>query len=182
MRILARLLGFLGLVLIGLGVFFVNAWYFKPWSISVFFERVFIQQALKEPELLTRLRILEGFGLHAHNARVTDVSPRHEEELSVWRHAAADTLHRYARASLDPDQQLSYDIADWYFTDDIEGERWQLHEYLVSQLQGPQSDLPNLMATIQQVNNKTDALDYVGRLNQFGFKFDGLMQQLKLRE
>jgi len=182
MRILARLLGFLGLLLLGLGVFFVNAWYFKPWSISVFFERVFIQRALDEPELLTRLRILEGLGLHGHNAKVSDVSPAHEEYWNAWARNTLDTLHSYNRADLDPDQQLSFDIMDWYFSDDVEGQRWQLHEYLVSQLQGPQSDLPDLMATIQQINNKDDALDYVSRLNQFGFKFGGLMQQLKLRE
>ncbi len=182
MKIVVRLLGFLLLVLVAVGVFFVNAWYFKPWSASVFFERVFIERALYEPELLTRLRILEGLGIHGHNARVSDESPAADARWQAWERETLDTLHRYQRADLDPAQQLSYDVADWYFADMVEGQRWQLHNYIVSQLDGPQSGLPNLMTTIQQINDETDARDYVARLNQFRYKFDGVLENLKLRE
>lgn len=183
MKTLLKVTATLVLLCIAAGaVFFLNAWYFKPWSINVFFEKVFIAQALKEPELLTQLRILEGLGLHGHNARVTDASPAHDQQVAAWLHASSDMQHRYDRADLKPSQKLSYDILDWFLKDSIEGERWQHHDYPVNQLTGAQSDLPDLMTTTQQVNNAVDARDYVARLNQFGVKFDGVLESLKLRE
>jgi uncharacterized protein (DUF885 family) len=183
MKLLFKIVGSLFLVALVAGAtFFVNAWYFKPWSISVFFEKVFIERALQEPEMLTRLRLLEGFGLHGHNARVGDASPADDAKWAAWERRSLEMLHRYDRASLDPAQQLSYDICDWYFTDEVESQRWELHGYLMSQLDGPQSGLPDLMTSIQQVNNVTDARDYVARLNQFRFKFDGALENLRLRE
>ena len=183
MKILLKLLGSLLLLgAVAAAALFVNAWYFKPWSIDVFFDRSFIQLALKDPELLTQLRILEGFGLHGHNAKITDASPAHQQETDAWQHASYDTLHRYERATLNTSQQLSYDIFDWFLKDNIEGERWENHDYLVNQLTGPHSDLPDLMVTQQQVGDVSDARDYVARLNQFGAKFDGTLESLKLRE
>ncbi len=183
MKKLLKIFGSIALLaLIVAGALFVNAWYFKPWSIDVFYNRAFLQQALKEPELLTRLRILEGFGLHGHNARFSDASPRHDDQMAAWERETYQTLHRYDRAGLTPEQQLSYDILDWFLQDALEGERWRDHDYPVNQLDGAQSDVPELMVTIQQINHASDAADYVARLSRFGEKFDGVLESLKLRE
>ena len=183
MKALSKFAGaLLLLVLCAGGVLFVNAWYFKPWSIDVFFERVFIKHALDDPELLTQLRLLEGFGLHTHNAKLTDASPAHQEVLAAEARDDLTTLHGYDRASLNPSRQLSYDVLDWFLQDTVEGERWMYHDYAVNQLNGAQSDVPDLMMTQQQINSETDARDYIGRLSKFGVKFDQVLEGLKLRE
>jgi uncharacterized protein (DUF885 family) len=183
MGTLLKLVGTLVLLTVVVaGAWLVQVWYFKPYDINIFFEKIFIQFALKEPELLTQLRILEGFGMHGHNAKLTDATPRHQEEMAAWGRDNLATLHRYDRADLKPSQQLSYDVLEWFLQDGADGERWMYHDYPVNQLTGAQSDVPDLLTTTQQINDAVDADDYVSRLKAFGLKFDQVLESLKLRE
>jgi uncharacterized protein (DUF885 family) len=168
-------------VIAGAGLF-VHVWYFKPYSINLYFERIFIKFALEDPEFLTRLRLLEGIGLHGHNARLTDVSPAQQQHMYDWTRESLDDLRRYDRAALKPAQLLSYETLEWFLQDQVDGERWQFHDYPVNQLTGVQSDTPDLMTTTQQINSATDAQDYVARLGGFGLKFDQALEGLRLRE
>jgi uncharacterized protein (DUF885 family) len=54
-------------------------------------------------------------------------------------------------------------------------------DYPVNQMFGVQAGLPNFMTQQAPVTNKREAEDYVARLNQVGWKFDGLLEGLKER-
>lgn len=183
MKTLFKLLaGLLVIAVLGLAALGIQLWYFKPLSIDVFFERVFIQYALDDPELLSSLRIVEQFGLDSHNKKLTDVSPAHQEKQAQFARENLDTLRAYDRARLSAQQQLSYDVLEWFLRDAVEGERWQYHNYPVNQLFGVQNNLPEFMATIHQINNAGDARNYLTRLSKFGEKFNQLLEGLRLRE
>ena len=62
-----------------------HTWYAKPLSVNWFYTRVFAQFALDNPELLTRLRMLEPLGIRGHNARLADSSPAETESASARR-------------------------------------------------------------------------------------------------
>jgi hypothetical protein len=64
----------------------------------------------------------------------------------------------------------------------VRGERWRYHDFPVNQLFGIQSQLPNLMTQTQQVNDATDAENYLARLALFPRKFDEVIESLKVRE
>ena len=64
MRRITRRLGLAALVaLAALAVFLVPTLWGKPWSIEHFYLRVFAELVLERPKLLSRLRILEPWGL-----------------------------------------------------------------------------------------------------------------------
>jgi len=64
MRRITRRLGLAALIAIaGLGLFLVPTIWGKPWSIEHFYLRVFAELVLERPQLLSRLRILEPWGL-----------------------------------------------------------------------------------------------------------------------
>lgn len=174
-------LGLLGLVALA-GALFVNAWYFKPLSIEVFFNRTFLRFVLDDPELLSNLRLLESVGIKGHQSKLTDVSPAREDRLFAHTRSELETLHRYDRARLDTGTQLSYDVLDYFLTDAAEGERWRWHNYPVNQLFGVQNQLPTFLLTIHQVSDRRDAEDYVARLNAVPLKFSQLIEGLKVRE
>lgn len=174
-------LGLLGLVALA-GALFVNAWYFKPLSIEVFFNRTFLRFVLDDPELLSNLRLLESVGIKGHQSKLTDVSPAREDRLFAHTRSELETLHRYDRARLDTGTQLSYDVLDYFLTDAAEGERWRWHNYPVNQLFGVQNQLPTFLLTIHQVSDRRDAEDYVVRLNAVPLKFSQLIEGLKVRE
>jgi uncharacterized protein (DUF885 family) len=174
--------GLVLLALVGASALFVQVWYFRPFSIDLFFEREFIRLGLRNPEGLTQLGALEQFGIHGHNAKLTDASPAFQEEMSELRRKSLETLHRYDRSKLDEARQLSYDILDWSLQDSRAGHRWMYHDYPVNQLEGAQVDLPELMTDMQQVASVRDARDYIARLSKFGVKFDQVLESLRLRE
>jgi uncharacterized protein (DUF885 family) len=159
-----------------------HTWYAKPLSIDWFYARTFLRFALDNPELLTQIRLLERFGLHAHNARFADGSLAHENEEFARLKADYATLHRYDASRYTGQDRLSYEIFDEFVGMNVRGEPWRFHDYPVNQLFGVQSELPNLMTQMQQVNDATDAEDYVARLGEFPRRFDELIESIRFRE
>ena len=59
---------------IALAIFLTNLIWFRPWSLNLFYEKVFAQVLFEEPELLSSLGLVEQFGFTAHNGKLNDAS------------------------------------------------------------------------------------------------------------
>jgi len=159
-----------------------HTWYAKPLSINWFYTRVFAKFALENPELLTQLRMLEPAGIRGHNAKLADASPAETERAARRLKADYDTLKSYDTAADTGQDRLSVEILEYFLGTQVRGERWRYHDFPVNQLFGIQSQLPNLMTQTQQVNDATDAENYLARLALFPRKFDEVIESLKVRE
>src|SRR5690349_20343117 len=111
--ILKWLLALLTPALVLAGAFFIHVWYFKPASINWFYGRVFAQFAAQSPELLSNMRILPPW-LDFYSDKLDDASPAHEAAMAEMIRNDVETLHRYDRAKLDANGQLSYDVLDYF--------------------------------------------------------------------
>jgi uncharacterized protein (DUF885 family) len=176
---LGALTGVAAILAVGLAV---HSWYFRPLSISIFFERAFIQFMLEDPEAVSSLGIFEQLGYKGFDGKLTDISPAHEQKLAKMARDDLATLRKYDRRSLSPANQLSYDILDWFLQDLVEGQRWLFYDYPVNQLFGVQSSTPDFMVQIHPIGDRRDVLNYTARLSAFGRKFDQLLEGLRLRE
>jgi uncharacterized protein (DUF885 family) len=154
----------------------------KPWSIKLLYMRTFLKFALKGPELLTLLGILEKFGLHGHNARLSDASEAFQDKMFAFVRRDLGILRSYSRSRQDKGTLLSTDIMDYFLDDLARGERFRHHDYPLNQMVGIQNELPNFMMTIHPVVSKLEGRNYVKRLGRFGVKFDQVMEGLKIRE
>ena len=159
-----------------------HTWYAKPIFINWFYTRVFAQFAFDNPELLTRMRMLEPMGIRGHNARLADSSPAGTEKAVAKLKADYATLKDYDSSKFTGQDRLSYEILDYFIGTQVRGEPWRYHDFPVNQLFGIQSELPNLMTQSQQVNDETDAAHYLARLALFPRKMDEVIESLKLRE
>src|SRR5690606_16762505 len=160
--VLRWLLRLVVLALVLGGAFFVHVWYFKPYSIDLFYGRVFAQYALRSPELLSSMRILPSWA-DFYGDDLDDASPRHADEMAALVRANVETLHRYDRAAMDRTAGLSYDVLDYFLSIQAEGERFRLHDFPVNQMFGVQASLPDFMAQVHQVNDRGDAEAYIAR-------------------
>ncbi len=160
----------------------VNAFYFKPINIRIFYEAAFIKFMLHDPEGLSYMRLLEPFGLTFHNNDLTDISPAATEHNNRIIEENYHTLKKFERAKLNAADALSYDILDWYLQNQMDGIKYTWHGYPVNQMFGVQSGMPRFMVNIHHIGSKGDARDYITRLAKFGAKFDQLLEDLKLRE
>ena len=169
-------------VVIALAIILINLIWFRPWNLNLFYEKVFAETVFREPELLSSLGFAEQFGITGHNARLSDESPKHQQELlNRWKRDLAQ-LHQYSLDRQSPSQQLSTRVLDWFLTDQVEGEKWQWHSYPVNQLFGVQNRFPSFMANTHRLQTGKDCDYYVKRLAAVGTKFDQLLDNLKLRE
>lgn len=155
--------------------------YGKPLQIGWFYERVFIEYAVDDPEMLTSLGILPPW-LDWYGDDLTDRSLAREEVTRAKLRDDLATLHGYDRAALDESAQLSYDVLDYFLTIQAEGERFSHHDYPLNQLFGIQNNFPTFMATQHSVESAGDAEDYVARLGKAPAMVDQVMEGLRARE
>jgi uncharacterized protein (DUF885 family) len=172
----------LGLFAVLLAWFVIAMIWGKPWSVQQLYTRTFLKFALKGPELLTMLGILEKFGLHGHNARLSDASEAFQDKIFAFVKRDLRLLRSYPRRRQDPATLLSTDVMDWFLDDIARGERFRHHDYPLNQMFGIQSEMPNFMMTLHPVVSKLEARNYVRRLARFGVKFDQVMEGLQARE
>jgi uncharacterized protein (DUF885 family) len=166
------------IVLFGAGVFLVNLIWFRPFFINHFYNKVFVQVAMDDPEMISSM----GLPVKFYNHKLTDASLAHGEKLDKILIESQATLRSYNYERQSEKQKLSTDILGWFIDDQVNGLEFKFHNYPVNQLFGIQSNMPSFMDSFHAINSKGDARDYIARLNQFGVKFDQVMEGLEKRE
>ncbi len=172
-RVLA---GFLLAAVALTAVFLINLIWFRPFSIDHFFEWAFLEFALDDPQMLSSMGLLDAVGLKFVNDDLTDASPAREDQIFELMRKDLDLLRRYDREALDPAQQLSYDILEWFLENGLEGEVYRDHDYAITQRGGLYQDFVDFMTTVHKIEDAGDAEDYLARLSKAGHQFD---QQLE---
>ncbi len=176
------LLSALTVLVIATAVFLVPTIWFKPWSIDHFYARVFIRYALRHPELLTQLGMLDGTPFDFHSDKLDNYSVAFQEEDARFAERQLAFLRSYDRSRMNPSQRLSYQVLEWFLADQVQGHRFMYHDYPVNQLFGAQSSLPDFMINQHPLKRPKDAENYLKRVNGFGVAIDQVIEGLKLRE
>ena len=155
--------------------------YFKPLRIGWFYERVFGEYALEDPELMSGLRMLPPW-LDWYSDDLTDASLAHQDALAAKVDADLATLRRYDRDALDEDARLSYDMLEYFLDIQAQGRPFQRHNHPLNQLFGVQNGLPTFMATQHPVASVKEGDNYVARLRKFPAKFHQVLEGVRQRE
>lgn len=171
---------------VGVGVLGIaaSAWlYYGPLPLNWFLNRAFVKTVVDSPEMLSRLRIFEPLGIEFHQDELDDVSVAAGDRTIAKLRESQDGLRRFDRNALDPQQQLSYDMAEWVLERALaNADRFRFHNYPVNQLFGIQNEFPSFMDSSHQIHDEGDAADYVQRLRKVETKFAQLMEGLEIRE
>ncbi|MGH8102090.1 MAG: DUF885 family protein [Chthoniobacterales bacterium] len=181
-RILKWLGGVVLIAIVFIAVFLINLIWFRPWSLNLFYEKVFAETVFSEPELLSQLGLVEQFGITGHNGKLSDESPAHQQmQIDRWKKDLKQ-LHEYPLDRQTPSQRLSTHVLDWFLQDQVDGEKWQFHNYPVNQLFGVQNQYPSFMANTHRLLSAKDCEYYIMRLDALPKKFGQTLEGLKLRE
>src|SRR5438132_3101903 len=181
-RILKWLGAIIAVFVIAIAVFSINLIWFRPWSLNLFYEKVFAEILFDHPEILSTLGLVEQFGITGHNGKLDDESPAHQQrEFDRWKRDL-EQLRQYPVDRQSSSQRLSTRVLDWFLQIQAEGEKWQWHDYPVNQLFGVQNQFPSFMANTHRLSNPKDCNYYVMRLDALSKKFDQLLDGLKIRE
>lgn len=173
-------LGVVAFVTLAAGTFCVPTLWGTPWKIEHFYMRTFASFALKNPELLSQMRLLEPIGLTFHNDDLTDRSIDATLENFEFLEDTLETLHDYDREDLD--DPMSYDVFEWFIDDQLRGRDFAFYDYPVNQLFGVQSELPDFMVNTHAVDDLEGARDYVTRVEKMGPVYADVLAGLNHRE
>jgi uncharacterized protein (DUF885 family) len=181
-RVLKWLGALVAVVVIVIAVFLVNLMWFRPWSLNLFYEKVFAEVVFDHPELLSTLGLVEQFGITSHNGKLDDESPAHQQhEFERWKRDLTQ-LRQYPLDHQSPSQKFSTRVLEWFLQLQVEGQKWQWHNYPVNQLFGVQNEFPSFMANTHRLLNRKDCDYYLKRLDALPKKFDQLLDGLRVRE
>ena len=168
-------------LLLLLVLFVLHSVYFKPLHIRIFFERVFVEYAFNDPQLMSSLRMLPSW-MDWYSDDLTDLSLAQEEKLNKKLVNDLATLRSYDRASLSLENQFNYDMLEYFLDVNVEGQKFQYHNYPLNQLFGLQSELPTFLVTQHPVDSQKDAENYIIRLNKIPLAFAQAQEGLNKRE
>jgi uncharacterized protein (DUF885 family) len=153
----------------------------KGLPIDEFFEESFKQLLLRDPEDITDLGIADDVGLR--NDQLANLSDAYIKETHALEVALLELLRTYDRDALTPEQELSYDIYEWFLDDLVRDHKFMYYDYLVHHFLGSYHDrLIRFFTECHPITRKEDAEDYITRLSQVMVQVDQVLEGLKLRE
>jgi uncharacterized protein (DUF885 family) len=161
-------------------VFIVNVIWFKPFSINHFYEKVFVEFMLDEPELVSSLGVPILSGMY--NDKLGDISLEKQLKQQKYLEKNLATLKSYKKKKQSEQQLLSTRILEWFLGDMVDSYEYKFHNYPVNQSFGIQSGMLSFMESSHNINSEKEALAYISRLEAFKLKFDQLLEGLKARE
>src|SRR6266511_4955148 len=101
-------------LVIAIAIFLTNLIWFRPWSLNLFYEKIFAEVLFDHPELLSALGLVEQFGITGHNGKLDDESPAHQQyEFDRWKRDLAQ-LRQYPLDRQSPSQKLSTRVLEWF--------------------------------------------------------------------
>ncbi len=168
----------IGIIFLLAGIFITNLIWFKPFSINMFFSRVFVEFALQSPELISSL----GLPIDWYNDELDDESDAKSLQLFDKLDDDLGTLHDYDFNSLSYQQKISYEVMDSFLQSMRDGKKFRHYNYPLNQLFGVQNAFPSFMDSAHRVKSKEDAEDYIARLQKVKTKFSQVLVGLKMRE
>ena len=181
-----RVLKWLGAIIVVLvivvTIFLTNLIWFRPWSLNLFYEKIFAEVLFDHPELLSALGLVEQFGITSHNGKLDDESPAQQQREFDRFKKDLTQLRQYPIDRQSQSQRLSTHVLEWFLERQVEGEKYQWHTYPVNQLFGVQNQFPSFMANTHRLLNRKDCEYYLARLDALPKKFEQLLQNLKVRE
>ncbi|GBF39663.1 DUF885 domain-containing protein [Leptospira johnsonii] len=181
-KILIISLSAIGVILLFLGILVWHTINFRPITLSLYYEKIFWENVLDDPETLTSLRILDSWGITSHNYKWSDSSPEKEMERADKAKRDLETLKTYDPSGLSGEDKIYYKALEWDLELAADNEKYIYNSYPVNQLFGVQNHIPSFLATSHMIEDYEDVESYISRLKGISEKLDQVIRGLEIRQ
>ncbi|WP_078128044.1 DUF885 domain-containing protein [Leptospira alexanderi] len=161
---------------------FLHTIFFKPLTLGLFYEKIFWEFVLNDPEYLTSLGILNNFGIGGYQKELTNISVERQKQDMEKAKKNLEILLSYGKGDLSGQELLSFEILEWSLRLKISGEKFLFHDYPANQLFGVQSQLPTFLVTQHPIKSSQDVENYIARLEAVPKKIDQLIEGILYRD
>ena len=180
-----RIAGWVALVLVAvLGYSTYRVVWGKPFTMNMLANRQALEFLMKNPEVFTAVGITDGSILDHHSDKLAPYTVQERDRGYAQLARFLKEVHEFDRASLDRQDQITYDILlDQYQT----GLAFRRFEWLpadgslypISPMFGVEVQLPTFMQTTHVVSNDRTARNYVLRMQAMGGKLDSVTAEMQ---
>jgi uncharacterized protein (DUF885 family) len=155
---------------------------FQGLSLDEFYAVSWRALALRHPETVVTEGLTDIYGMQ--EVTLDNISDTYQQETYALIALILDRLHSYDRASLTPEEAISYDVYEWYLQDQLAGQKFMYHDYPATLYDGTavHRQLIYFFTDYQPVTNLQEARNYITRLNQVDTKMEQLLDGLRRRE
>lgn len=168
MRFAAKALGGLLLLLV-VGAGGASVWFwFYPVTVNNVINQFTAEFALDTPELLTGVGLIDNTPLDFHSGKLGDYTRAGELQQIERVKAARARLDRFDAATLDQQERLSLEIAQWFLDDMIRQSAFAHGGYRVNQISGVTVDLPQFLTDTHVIVDERSVRRYLSRVAEFG--------------
>ena len=142
--------------------------------LNAWFETQYEEQLKFSPVALTFLGRKELYD------QLDDLSEAGVRKQADWLQASVKAMEAgFDYDKLDPETQLSWELWRKQADDARSALEFRQHEYPFDQMNGIQNFAPTFMINFHKVEEESDYLAYVARLNKFGTVFDQRLEQAR---
>jgi len=180
------------LVLLGFGLIWLiySLFWGTPPTINLAVERMGLRLLGMDPELFSTLGLVDHTLLDFHSGHLTDASPAQMIRSQHLDREGLRLIRRFNPEKLEGQQWITYHLMRWYYEQNLRGHRFEYHwvanpvfmgPYPVNPVFGVQVDLINFLCTIHTIKGSRSVRRYLQRLEEVGWKLEGLVQSLQDR-
>ena len=178
-RLRLIILAFISFIILGWSI---NLIFYKPFNINIFFERLFISYAWEDPELLSKLGILDKYGIKIHYNKLTDLSNKHIYEDLKYTVKELEILESYDLKKSSTNQKFSAKILKTFLEEKIYSDEFIKYEYTINHLTSSHIDILLFFTNIHQIKTIKDAQSYLQRLHLIKKKIQQIIEIIELGE
>ncbi len=154
----------------------------KPEDIEELFRNFFSEYIQLKPETGTQIGIPAEWGIAVRNDELNDESEAGIQKTYDLYRKYHRWLRQYDHARLTDSQRIASLVLQWFLENELEGERFHNHEYLISPIFGFHGTFLSMMTEHHRISNAADAEDYLQRLRKVETKTAQLLQRMKIQE
>lgn len=142
--------------------------------INAWFEEKYEEQLQFSPMELTFLGRKELYD------QLDDLSMAAQDAQLAWKKASVDEMEAsFDYALLSDEAKSSYDLWKYQYEEDAASVPFRRNRYIFQQMSGPQGFLPTFLINFHRVDDESDMLAYISRVNQVPRALDQLLVQAR---
>jgi uncharacterized protein (DUF885 family) len=154
----------------------------RPADIEVLFRNFVIEYIELRPETGTTIGLPPAWGIRAKNNQLDDVSEVGMQKVYDLYSKYLNWLTQYDYERLSASQQTASDVFKWFLENELRGEDFRYHNYLINPMFGFHGRLVSLMTEHHRIESPQDVDHYIERLQKVPGKVDGILEQLEIRK
>jgi len=142
-----------------------------------------VYDALKSPEILTYMGVLEEYGFRSHNGKLSDYSLKKDSDDLREIKKDYRIVNSYQDEHLTPDELTSKKIALFQLRNEIdERTKYPYHNYPLRQMNGLHTQILEFMTDVHPIKDLKDGEYYLSRLEMIPIVFSQIHEKMTKRK